>query len=497
MLLADPGLALGEWRARYRDNGTGRRGDALRRARARRLPAAHGADRLHGERGDRRPLRRVARGRYSHRGRRTRRPTARISPTTIACRRRGARARRTTSTRPPSARGCRWCIRSGTCARPVMRSPASRVSSRARSLISSNVYDGRVAFSEIVQDARRRGFTEPDPRDDLSGMDVGAQAHHPGARDGPDAGAAGTCRWRAWCPRSSREARSRSSWRGPAPLRHRHCRSPGGGARARQGAALHRHSECLGRGRPWDSRSSTRATRLPTSRSPITWCVFATRRYCDNPLIVQGPGAGTGGHRRRGVRRPAATGRLSGGRGCESGGARARDGVSHRPRWATSPSASDILGFAVEALGDRVDGDAACRAGCDHQRGARHRRGSCRRSRATTPPGARCWRCSRRGAWGLASRWRSTRGSRSARGLGGLRGLGGRCRGGGECAAAASVQPARAAGVRHGRRSGGRVGAARHVDNIAPSLYGGLVLTVGIDHPRVKQIPVAGRDPRR
>ncbi len=29
-----------------------------------------------------------------------------------------------------------------------------------------------------------------------------------------------------------------------------------------------------------------------------------------------------------------------------------------------------------------------------------------------------------------------------------------------------------------------------HVDNIAPSLFGGLVLTVGIDHPRVKNIPV-------
>lgn len=29
-----------------------------------------------------------------------------------------------------------------------------------------------------------------------------------------------------------------------------------------------------------------------------------------------------------------------------------------------------------------------------------------------------------------------------------------------------------------------------HMDNIAPSLFGGLVLTVGIDHPRVKQIPV-------
>ncbi len=29
-----------------------------------------------------------------------------------------------------------------------------------------------------------------------------------------------------------------------------------------------------------------------------------------------------------------------------------------------------------------------------------------------------------------------------------------------------------------------------HVDNIAPSLFGGLVLTVGIDNPCVKQIPV-------
>ena len=29
-----------------------------------------------------------------------------------------------------------------------------------------------------------------------------------------------------------------------------------------------------------------------------------------------------------------------------------------------------------------------------------------------------------------------------------------------------------------------------HVDNISSSLFGGLVLTVGIDHPRVKQIPV-------
>ncbi|MEP7245995.1 MAG: bifunctional aspartate kinase/homoserine dehydrogenase I, partial [Gammaproteobacteria bacterium] len=35
-----------------------------------------------------------------------------------------------------------------------------------------NIYDGRTAFSDIVKDAKQRGYTEPDPRDDLSGMDV-------------------------------------------------------------------------------------------------------------------------------------------------------------------------------------------------------------------------------------------------------------------------------------------------------------------------------------
>lgn len=29
-----------------------------------------------------------------------------------------------------------------------------------------------------------------------------------------------------------------------------------------------------------------------------------------------------------------------------------------------------------------------------------------------------------------------------------------------------------------------------HLDNIAPSLFGGLILTVGLDHPRIKRIPV-------
>jgi aspartokinase/homoserine dehydrogenase 1 len=39
-----------------------------------------------------------------------------------------------------------------------------------------NVYDGTVAFSQIVSDARDKGYTEPDPRDDLSGLDVARKA---------------------------------------------------------------------------------------------------------------------------------------------------------------------------------------------------------------------------------------------------------------------------------------------------------------------------------
>jgi aspartokinase/homoserine dehydrogenase 1 len=34
-----------------------------------------------------------------------------------------------------------------------------------------NVYDGKTPFSQIVTDAKNKGYTEPDPRDDLSGTD--------------------------------------------------------------------------------------------------------------------------------------------------------------------------------------------------------------------------------------------------------------------------------------------------------------------------------------
>ena len=40
------------------------------------------------------------------------------------------------------------------------------------SFLFSN-YDGSIAFSKLVKEARNKGYTEPDPRDDLNGIDVG------------------------------------------------------------------------------------------------------------------------------------------------------------------------------------------------------------------------------------------------------------------------------------------------------------------------------------
>jgi len=39
-----------------------------------------------------------------------------------------------------------------------------------------NTYKGDLRFSEVVLDAKAKGFTEPDPRDDLSGLDVARKA---------------------------------------------------------------------------------------------------------------------------------------------------------------------------------------------------------------------------------------------------------------------------------------------------------------------------------
>jgi aspartokinase/homoserine dehydrogenase 1 len=154
-----------------------------------------------------------------------------------------------------------------------------------------NVYDGSVPFSEIVRDAKERGYTEPDPRDDLSGTDVARKLIILGRELGLDLelkdvaveslvpeglGLGSIEEFMAKLPRFDGAMRERYQ-----------------AARAR-GRVL----RYVGRLGSADSRATVGVVELEAkhafSNIALTDNVvrFATRRYCDNPLIVQGPGAG-------------------------------------------------------------------------------------------------------------------------------------------------------------------------------------------------------------
>jgi aspartokinase/homoserine dehydrogenase 1 len=153
-----------------------------------------------------------------------------------------------------------------------------------------NLYDGRRGFAEIVQDARARGFTEPDPRDDLSGQDVARKLIILGREMG--------------LPLELRDVRIESlvppeltgatieEFMADLP-RH----DP---AMAQRLAAAHARGKVLRyTGKLTAAGDATVGlqeleVKHPFANIALTDNVvrFATRRYRDNPLIVQGPGAG-------------------------------------------------------------------------------------------------------------------------------------------------------------------------------------------------------------
>jgi aspartokinase/homoserine dehydrogenase 1 len=154
-----------------------------------------------------------------------------------------------------------------------------------------NVYDGSEPFSSIVRTAKQKGYTEPDPRDDLSGTDVARKLIILGREIGlklelgdvaveslvpPELAACGADEFLARLPEfdGRMQARYVEAEKAGQVLRYV------GRLDARQGTATVGLVK-LDRKHPFANIALTDNV-----------VRFETLRYCDNPLIVQGPGAG-------------------------------------------------------------------------------------------------------------------------------------------------------------------------------------------------------------
>jgi aspartokinase/homoserine dehydrogenase 1 len=154
-----------------------------------------------------------------------------------------------------------------------------------------NVFDGSVAFSDIVREAHNLGYTEPDPRDDLSGLDVARKLVILAREVGmsleladlkveslvpPDlvAGDASDFLARLGEHDGAMSERLRAADSAGEVLRYVG------------------HLD-VGKGEAWVGLRSFEKTH-PFATIDLTDNIiqFVTRRYCNNPLIIRGPGAG-------------------------------------------------------------------------------------------------------------------------------------------------------------------------------------------------------------
>ncbi|BFI97410.1 MAG: hypothetical protein RSP_29200 [Rhodanobacter sp.] len=153
-----------------------------------------------------------------------------------------------------------------------------------------NRHDGQQPFSALVREAHALGYTEPDPREDLSGLDVARKlvilAREAGWPLSLDQVAVESLVPPALAALPVDECMQRLHEL-DAPLAARLAEAHTRGGVLRHVASLDRHG-----------RASVRLAVLPAAhpfahtRLTDNVVQFRTRRYCDNPLLVQGPGAG-------------------------------------------------------------------------------------------------------------------------------------------------------------------------------------------------------------
>jgi bifunctional aspartokinase / homoserine dehydrogenase 1 len=153
-----------------------------------------------------------------------------------------------------------------------------------------NVFDGREPFSSIVRAAKAKGYTEPDPRDDLSGLDVARKLIILGREMGltlemSDVEVNGlvpksveNCSVDEFMQRLPEFDELMALKLSNAAKKHEVLRYVGridAGGKATVGLVR------------LDARHAF--SNIALTDNVVR---YATRRYCDNPLIVQGPGAG-------------------------------------------------------------------------------------------------------------------------------------------------------------------------------------------------------------